>query len=144
MNAVEQHISLDIPARGEYVVLCRLALTGLLRDRGFSEDAVADLKLAITEACTNSIRHAYSDDHGDVGQVHVSYEVQDDRVVLIVQDKGVGFDDNRTEPARPANDPLPTEGGMGIAIIQAVVDEFRIEQPPQGGTRLVLTKLCDS
>ena len=109
---MEQLISLDIPARGEYVVLCRLALTGLLRDRGFSEDAVADLKLAITEACTNSIRH--------------------------------GFDDNRTEPARPANDPLPTEGGMGIAIIQAVVDEFRIERPQQGGTRLVLTKLCDS
>jgi serine/threonine-protein kinase RsbW len=144
MNAMEQLISLDIPARGEYVVLCRLALTGLLRDRGFSEDAVADLRLAITEACTNSIRHAYPDDQGDVGQVHVSYEMQDDRVVLIVQDQGLGFDDNRSEPPRAADDPLPTEGGMGMAIIQSVVDEFRIEQPSNGGTRLVLTKLCDS
>ena len=148
---MEQLISLDIPARGEFVVLCRLALAGLLRDRGFSDDVaiaavldVTDLKLAITEACTNSIRHAYSDDKGEVGQVHVSYQVQDDRVVLIVQDKGIGFDDNRTEPARPANDPLPTEGGMGISIIRAVVDEFQIERPPSGGTRPILTKLCDS
>ncbi len=33
---------------------------------------------------------------------------------------------------------------MGISLIRAVVDEFRIEQPSNGGTRLVLTKLCDS
>ncbi len=88
---MDQLISLDIPARGEYVVLCRLALAGLLRDRGFSEDAVADLKLAITEACTNSIRHAYPDEQGEVGQVHVSYEVQDDRVVLDRAGPGPGL-----------------------------------------------------
>lgn len=136
-------MSLDIPARGEYVVLCRLALAGLLRDRGFSEDAVADLKLAVTEACTNSIRHAYPDEQGEVGQVHVSYEVRDDRVVLVVQDRGQGLDDD-AQPSRAEDDPLPTEGGMGISLIRAIVDEFRIEQPIEGGTRLVLTKLCDS
>lgn len=142
---MEQLISLDIPARGEFVVLCRLALAGLLRDRGFSDDAVADLKLAITEACTNSIRHAYRDEQGGVGQVHVSYEVTDDRVVLVVQDRGVGFEgDGEPQPARADDDPLPTEGGMGISIIRAVVDEFQIERPPSGGTRLILTKLCDS
>jgi serine/threonine-protein kinase RsbW len=144
MIAVDQLISLDIPARGEYVVLCRLALAGLLRDRGFSDDAVADLKLAITEACTNSIRHAYPDEQGEVGQVHVSYEVRDDRVVLVVQDRGQGFNDDGAQPPRADDDPLPTDGGMGISLIRAVVDEFRIEQPNEGGTRLVLTKLCDS
>ena len=47
----------------------RLALAGLLRDRGYTADAVADLKLALTEACSNCIRHAYD---SDSGQVHLS------------------------------------------------------------------------
>ena len=55
-------VTLDIPAKAEYVVLGRLALAGLLRSRGFSDDAVADLKLALTEACSNSVRHAYDHD----------------------------------------------------------------------------------
>jgi serine/threonine-protein kinase RsbW len=144
MTSVEQRITLDIPARPEYVVLCRLALAGLLRDRGFSDDAVDDLKLAITEACTNSIRHAYPAEDGGVGQVHISYEVLADRVVLVVQDQGGGFH-NDDQPSRFEDGTLwPSEGGMGMSIIQAVVDDFRLEQPAAGGTRVVLTKLCDS
>ena len=56
-------------------MLGRLALSGLLRSRGYSEDAVADLKLALTEACSNSVRHAY--DH-DEGQVHLEFTVHSD------------------------------------------------------------------
>ena len=55
---MNDYVKLDIPAKAEYVVLGRLALAGLLRVRGYSEDAVADLKLALTEACSNSVRHA--------------------------------------------------------------------------------------
>lgn len=59
-------VTLEIPAKAEYLVLCRLALAGLLRDLDFSEEAISDLKLALTEACSNSIRHAYAD-HDGVG-----------------------------------------------------------------------------
>ena len=55
---MEQLYKVDIPAKAEYVVLGRLALSGVMRDRPFSQDAVADLKLALTEACSNCIRHA--------------------------------------------------------------------------------------
>ena len=85
---VEELVKLDIPARAEYVVLGRLALSGLLRSRGFSEDAVADLKLALTEACSNSVRHAY--DHED-GQVHLAFTLHDDRVIIQIRDEGAGF-----------------------------------------------------
>ena len=73
-------VTLEIPAKAEYVVLGRLALAGLVRERRFSADAVADLKLALTEACTNSIRHAY--DH-ERGQVHLSFEARADVAVTV-------------------------------------------------------------
>jgi len=135
-------VTLEIPAKAEYVVLGRLALAGLVRERRFSADAVADLKLALTEACTNSIRHAY--DH-ERGQVHLSFEARADRVVLSVRDEGGGFhDDDADCPECAAVGVDLTEGGMGISIIRAVVDEFRLDHPDDGGTILTLTKLCDA
>jgi len=140
---VEELVKLDIPARPEYVVLGRLALSGLLRSRGFSDDAVADLKLALTEACSNSVRHAY--DHDD-GQVHLAFTVHDDRVIIRIRDEGAGFreDDVDCPDCRAIPGIKLGESGMGLSIIRAVVDEFSLERPSEGGTVLVLTKRCDA
>lgn len=140
---MEELVTLDIPAQAEFVVLGRLALAGLLRSRGFSDDAVADLKLALTEACSNSVRHAY--DHDD-GQVHLSFLLHDDRVVIRIRDEGAGFheDDVDCADCRAIPEIHLGEGGMGISIIRAVVDEFSLERPPEGGTVLVLTKRRDA
>jgi serine/threonine-protein kinase RsbW len=139
---VNELVTLEIPAKAEYVVLGRLALAGLVRERRFSADAVADLKLALTEACSNSIRHAY--DH-DNGQVHLSFEASSDRVVLTVRDQGGGFHDDDVDcPECAAVGVELAEGGMGISIIRAVVDEFRLDHPEAGGTILTLTTLCDA
>jgi serine/threonine-protein kinase RsbW len=139
---VNELVTLEIPAKAEYVVLGRLALAGLVRERRFSADAVADLKLALTEACSNSIRHAY--DHSK-GQVHLSFEASADRVTMVVRDQGGGFHEDDVDcPECTAVGVELAEGGMGISIIRAVVDEFRLEHPESGGTILTLTKLCDA
>src|SRR5438874_9397254 len=84
-------VRLKIPARAEYITLCRLALTGIARVRDFSDEVLADLKLALTEAASNSVRHAYEgDDHK--GVVEISYELHPDRLVIEVTDEGCGFD----------------------------------------------------
>lgn len=139
-------VRLEIPAKAEYVVLARLALAGLLRQQRFSEDAVTDLKLAITEACTNSVRHARKANGEGGSLIHVSLAMGADRVVMVVEDDGSGLEEERAcdEPGRPNGGGLPTEGGMGMCIIRAVVDEFLLERPEAGGTRLTLTKLCDA
>jgi serine/threonine-protein kinase RsbW len=145
MAAMDHTVALDIPAHPDYVVLCRLALAGLLRDRGFSDDAVDDLKLALTEACSNSIRHAYPPTGDECGTVHVRFALDDRRIQLVVHDEGAGFlEDAVLDAGFPEGEPSLSEGGMGMAIIRAVVDEFLLEQPPEGGTRLTLTKLCDA
>ena len=64
--ALDHAVRLTIPARPEYVTLCRLALTGLSRFRDFSHETLADLKLALTEACSNAVRHAYPNGGGVV------------------------------------------------------------------------------
>jgi serine/threonine-protein kinase RsbW len=140
---VEDYVKLDIPAKAEFVSLGRLALSGLLRSRGgYSEDAVADLKLALTEACSNSVRHAY--DH-DEGQVHLEFTVHTDRVTVLIKDEGGGFheDDDDCPECRNLGDFHLAEGGMGISIIRAVVDDFDLRKPDEGGTVLVLTKNRD-
>jgi serine/threonine-protein kinase RsbW len=128
-------VRLRIPARPEYITLCRLALTGIARLRSLSDELVADLKLALTEAASNSVRHAYGEE--DAGVVEISYELLPDRLVIEVSDDGEGFD-----PARPAEvaDGL-SEGGLGIAIIRAIADEVEIGTQPGGrGSRLRFEK----
>ena len=140
---MNDYVKLDIPAKAEYVVLGRLALAGLLRARGYSEDAVADLKLALTEACSNSVRHAYDHDHG---QVHLHFTVHPDRVTIEIRDEGGGFHEDDVDcPECQAMPELKlSNGGMGISIIRAVVDGFDLRKPDDGGTVLVLTKMLDA
>src|SRR5918994_2183352 len=100
-------VALTIPARPEFIALCRLALTGLARTRALPQELLADMKLALTEACSNSVRHAY--DQGHEGQVAIRYELG--------------------------------EGGLVIAIIRAVTDEFEIARGRDGqGSRLRFVK----
>ena len=140
---MNDYVKLDMPAKAEYVVLGRLALSGLLRERGYSEDAVADLKLALTEACANSVRHAY--DH-DEGQVHLHFTVLSDRVTIEIRDEGGGFheDDVDCPECKDVPEVELKDGGLGISIIRAVVDGFDLRKPDGGGTVLVLTKMQDA
>src|SRR5262245_66692135 len=82
-------VRLTIPARPEYIALCRLALTGLAHLRPISDELVADLKLALTEATSNSVRHAYGETEGTV---EISYELTGDLLSIEVSDDGEGFD----------------------------------------------------
>jgi serine/threonine-protein kinase RsbW len=127
-------VALTIPARAEYVALCRLALTGIARTRAMAPELVADLKLALTEACSNSVRHAYEE--GREGAVVIRYELTDDCLTVEVTDEGSGFDPEVIQRAQEELD----EGGLGIAIIRAVTDDLEIGVRPEGGSRLRFTK----
>jgi serine/threonine-protein kinase RsbW len=132
-------VRLCIPAKPEYISLGRLALTGLSRLRTFPDDALADLKLALTEACTNSVRHAYD---GGEGIVEILYELYPDRLVVEVTDSGEGFEHDGAWRSEDADE--LAEGGLGIAIIQALADELEIGRPNGGGSKLRFVKRFSS
>jgi serine/threonine-protein kinase RsbW len=130
-----RHVRLRIPARAEYITLGRLALTGISRMRELSDETLADLKLALTEACSNSVRHAYRD--GREGIVEILYDIQPDRLVIEVSDDGPGFAYVEAE----GEEGELTEGGLGLAIIRSLADEFELgERGPGGGSRLRFVK----
>jgi serine/threonine-protein kinase RsbW len=134
-NGGAQTVRLTIPAKAEYIALVRLALSGLSQSRHFSDEMLGDLKLAVTEACSNSVRHAYR--NANAGSVEVVYELHADRLVVEVSDEGEGFD-----PAEAEGEPDElSEGGLGIAIIRAIADDVQIGAQPGGkGSRLRFEK----
>jgi len=127
----EHVIRLSFPAKPDYLILARLALSGIGRTTPVSDELLADLKLALTEACGNCVRHAYPDGQGDVS---VAYAFDGAAIELIVEDRGIGLD--------PTKAPSPTdESGMGVPIIRTVVDELEIRPGAGGrGTTVRMTK----
>lgn len=98
------------------VALVRQALAGLADSLGVDPARAADMKIAVTEACTNAVVHAYEDHDGPL---EVTMRVEHDRLVLTVRDRGHGLR------------PLPSEGdgpplGFGLALIASLSDEFGI------------------
>lgn len=131
-------VRLTIPAKPEYITLSRLALTGLSRVRPLPDDTLADLKLALTEACSNSVRHAYGERDG---HVEISFELCEDKLVVEVSDDGAGFEPGARDGNGERAGEL-AEGGLGIAIIRSVADELEIDAQPGGrGSRLRFVKL---
>lgn len=128
-------VHLRIPARAEYITLGRLALTGLSRLRELSDETLADLKLALTEACSNSVRHAYRD--GRAGVVDIDYNLQPDYLEIEVSDDGPGFDYVEADIEEGGE---LTEGGLGLAIIRSLADEFELGSRNGGGSRLRFVK----
>jgi serine/threonine-protein kinase RsbW len=126
-------VRLTIPAKAEYISLCRLALAGISYQREIADETLHDLKLALTEACTNSVRHAY--DAGSEGNVQIVYELGAEDISIEVIDEGEGFVlDEAAETDRMS------ESGLGIAIIRSLADELEI-QPQEGrGSRLRFVK----
>jgi serine/threonine-protein kinase RsbW len=131
----ESVVRLSFPAKPDYLLLARLALSGVVRHLRLEEEQLADLKLAVTEACGNAVRHAYDDEEGPVG---VAFVVADDRLVMIVEDQGEGIQEDVVPDESAA---APLESGMGMTIIRTIVDELDVEPGADGkGTVVRMTK----
>lgn len=131
----ESVISLTFPAKADYLLLSRLALAGLSRAQPFEPEVLADLKLAVTEACGNAVRHAYSTDEG---RVAVTFTLGQGRLEIVVEDRGSGLEVPESAEWAMPEEP---ESGMGMAIIRAVVDELDVASGSDGqGTVVRMTK----
>jgi serine/threonine-protein kinase RsbW len=123
-------VELRMDARPENLVLARLALGGVAARTPLGDDVVADLKLAVTEACTNAIEHAYAGNPG-ANEIVVRFALDDDALAVEVQDWGVGFD---TEIEPPRDEELRDRAGVGLMLIRSLTDELTIESGGAGST----------
>ncbi|CAA9477933.1 MAG: Serine-protein kinase RsbW [uncultured Rubrobacteraceae bacterium] len=120
-------VSLVLPSSAEYVMLVRLVAGQVGRLAGFEPEDIYDLKLAVTEAVTNVIRHAAVDSY------EVEYRVLPRAVEVTVTDAGGGF-----EVANLTGEP-DEQGGFGLTVIRNLVDEFVLDSKGDG-TRMKMVR----
>lgn len=90
-----------------------------------------ELAVAVTEACSNAVRHA-----PDGGPYRLTVDINDARCLIEVRDGGPGFD-----PSAPANGSLDRDGGRGLVLMRALVDDVRFEQRRPGFTVTMIKSL---
>src|SRR3954451_7248653 len=110
MNGPAPEVLLTMPARPEGVGVVRQALAGMADALDFDPSVLADMKMAVTEACTNVVVHAYDE---EAGQIEVEMLAGKKAVTIVGRDPGLG-----TKP-RPARTPPPALG-LGLPLIAAL------------------------
>ena len=118
-------IRLTLPARPENVAVVRHVLGALADVLGLPRAVTDDMRLAVTEACTNVVRHAYDD--GD-GTIDVVVRPNGDALEVIVADTGRGIGPS-PDTAGP---------GLGLPLIAALTDSLEVERTPSAGSRLIM------
>lgn len=115
-------VRLRLVALPENIMLVRQAIDGAARELGASTDVIDDLKLAVTEACSNVVKYAY---RGSPGQLEVSLDPAEDGFSVFIQDGGAWLD----------RDPADGEaGGLGIPLMEAVTRDFDLGSNGHGTT----------
>ena len=109
-------------------MLARLIISCVGRLAGFEPEDIYDLKLSVTEAATNVIRHA------EVESFLIEYRVFPEAVEITVIDEGGGFDIEEFSGTSGEH------GGFGLAVIQSLVDEVTLDSTARGGTRLKMIR----
>ena len=134
-------IEMKIPAKPEYVGVVRLSVAGIANRMGYSYEDIEDLKVAISEAITNAVTHAYHEI--DDGEVTIGFGVYEDRLEIMVADHGGSFDikeiKNDTGPYEESEAVEDLrEGGFGLFLINALMDKVQINN--DYGVIVLMTK----
>jgi anti-sigma regulatory factor (Ser/Thr protein kinase) len=116
-----------LSARPENVAVVRQALTGLGDAFGIEPSVLAGMKVAVSEACTNVVQHAYRDEPVP-GPLEVESRVNGEEVHIAVRDKGCGMMPRRDSPGM----------GLGIPLIAALSESLQLRGTEGGGTEVAM------
>ncbi|MFQ6097775.1 MAG: ATP-binding protein [Armatimonadota bacterium] len=130
-------IELVLPAENRWLQSARLTVSGVASRARLSVAQIEDLKLAVGEACTNAVEHAYGPDHPNP-TIRIRCKILSDQFVVEVIDEGCGFllDESVLDPKCPP----AGEHGLGLFIICSTVDHVDIDTAPGAGTKVTMVK----
>jgi len=125
-------LALALPRDEQTIPVSRHIATNAMAEIGVADDHIDDIAVALTEACTNVLKHS-----GPGDEFEVSLEVDDDQCVIRVVDTGRGFDSaslgfNHADGS--------AEQGRGIELMRALVDSVKFISKPEAGTIVHLEK----
>ena len=118
-DAGADDVRLSLPARPENIAVIRHVLAAFAEAVKLPDGMIEDLRLAVTEACTNVVRHAYKD---GVGAIEISIRPERGGLRVVVADHGHGLG-----PSPDKRGP-----GLGLPLIAALADAVEFEHEPAG------------
>lgn len=127
---VQPNVRLSLANTAENVAMVRAVLAGVADAAGIHADDLGDIRTAVSEACNNVVQHAYE---GERGPLDLTIALGEEAIEVTVRDHGIGI-------GRHAEDDPSLQQGMGIGlhVIRTLAREARFDEPPGGGTRVVL------
>ena len=126
-------VELRIPSTPEWVAVARLAIAAIANRLPFSVEEIEDIKLAVAEGCTICIQQGE-----DAGTIDLTCEASIDQLRIELRD---GRYRTRADAAAPQNgDASAPVEGLGIFLIQALMDSLDYAIRPDLGTELLMTK----
>jgi anti-sigma regulatory factor (Ser/Thr protein kinase) len=117
-----------IPGTPLGVRMLRREMAGIAKDCGMDAEGIADVRLAVTEAATNAVVHAYAKAEGELS---VTAAMQDGELAIVVGDTGPGLIERRDSPGL----------GAGLSVIASVAERLKIVSHP-GGTEIHMAFPC--
>jgi anti-sigma regulatory factor (Ser/Thr protein kinase) len=120
-------MELALPARAENIAVVRHAFGALGEALAIDQEVVSDIRLAVTEACTNVVVHAYPDDCE--GPLEVLATLRDDELTVLVRDEGPGI------VPRPDSPGL----GLGLPLIASLSEAMQLGRDKDGRTEVRMT-----
>ncbi len=124
-------LSVCLPRDSVSIPVSRHIIRDTLKQIGVTDECLADIAVAQSEACTNVVEHS-----GPGEEYEISVEIVDDYCIITVIDSGHGFDTSRPS----AESVVLGEGGRGIELMKALVDNVHFVTRPGSGTSVFLKK----
>jgi anti-sigma regulatory factor (Ser/Thr protein kinase) len=120
-------IELALPARAENIALVRHAFGALGEALGVDEELLSDVRLAVTEACSNVVVHAYPDE--DPGPLEVLATLEDETLTVVVRDEGPGIAPHPDSPGL----------GLGLPLIASLAESVQLGRDERERTEVCMT-----
>jgi len=131
VQATPSPVRLSLPARARNIAVVRRALEAIADELALPRRLVEDMRLAVTEACTNVVRHAYTGPEADdQNAMRVELRPRPRGMLVIVEDRGRGVQ------------PSPDSGGpgLGLPLIAALTEDLEITHGPDSrGSRVAMS-----
>jgi serine/threonine-protein kinase RsbW len=130
VNGGGVQLELTVPAVAENIPLLRQAMAGFLDGQEIADEAASDVLLAVTEACTNVVQHAYrdADSHTADRHIELAADWSDELLTVAVRDVGRGFAPRVDSPGL----------GLGLPVIAALTETVEIRPLEPTGTEVLM------
>lgn len=134
--------ALTIPALADYVGVVRLAISGIATRMNFTIDEIEDIKISISEACTNAIQHAYGDNvNPETDKIDIKIYIVNNELKIIVRDFGSGFDLSILGTKEQKEKSKEKMGlGLGLTFIKSLMDDANFKSTIGKGTEIQMQK----